>query len=85
MTWATCRHDPVIIIIFSGGMKMVNLAILSILALVLLITRRPEGTVKIRGLFSFGMVGARLGRVGVFAIAYRPNRFYFKVALGAAT
>jgi len=57
---------------------MVNLVIFSILALALLITRRREGTAKIDGM-TFGMVGARLGRVYVIARAYRPNRVYWKV------
>ena len=59
---------------------MVNLVILSLFALFLLATRRREGTTKVDGLFSFGMVGARLGeRVGVVIVCYRPNRVYWKL------
>ena len=59
---------------------MVNLVILSLFALILLTVRRHEGTIKIGGFFSVGMVCARVGaRVGVVAVCYRPNRVYWRV------
>ena len=61
---------------------MVNLVIFSILALALLITRRREGTTKVNGMFSFGLLGARVGRVGVVVFAFRKNRVYWRI--GAA-
>ena len=65
---------------------MTNLTILALFALILLATRRHEGTIKVNGLFSVGMVCARVGpRVGVFAIAYRPNRIYWRLGTSGRT
>ena len=59
---------------------MVNLTILGLFALILLATRRHEGTVKVGGLFSVGLVCARVGpRVGMLVCAYRPNRIYWRL------
>ena len=57
---------------------MVNLVILSLFALILLTTRRREGTTRVNGLF-FGLTCAKVGRVGVVVFSYRHNRIYWKV------
>ena len=60
---------------------MIDLAILTLLALAILLMRKREGTAKLDGLAS-GLTIARLGqRFGVLVFAYRPNRVYWRLEM----